>query len=217
MLNAKPRVQPKAIPSDVTKVDGSGESKQEADLRDAWKRWADETADEAALSSLSHRIAADRDKSVTTALSCLSAATAAVAGFTGITAILSKTIASLIALASAVLTGVVAILVKSSHASEHETAAREFSTLAHDARDFSDVTCLNATLAEAQSAYAGLVAHRDKILDSVTPVPLRSVRAADTRLSTQGGELQVAISAAVRASVLNGAVGSRLSAPGFRR
>ena len=130
MLNAKPRVQPKAIPSDVTKVDGSGESKQEADLRDAWKRWADETADEAALSSLSHRIAADRDKSVTTALSCLSAATAAVAGFTGITAILSKTIASLIALASGqVLTGVVAILVKSSHASEHETAAREFSTL----------------------------------------------------------------------------------------
>jgi hypothetical protein len=138
-----------------------------------------------------------------------------VAGFTGSTAVLSKTVASLIALAAAVLTGVVAILVKSSHASEHETASRDFSTLEHDARDFSEVTCLNAPLSEAQSACAALVAHRDKILGSVTPVPLRSARAADTRL--KGSESHVAISPAVRASVLNSSVGSQLSAPGFRR
>jgi hypothetical protein len=64
----------------ATEPETAVDSAQEANPRTAWKHWADETSDEAALSSLSHRIAADRDKSVTTALSCLSAATAAVAG-----------------------------------------------------------------------------------------------------------------------------------------
>jgi EmrB/QacA subfamily drug resistance transporter len=153
----------------------------EQQLRAAWRASAEATADEAALGSAAHRVAADRDRWIITTLVALSSAVAAFAGFSGINAFLSRTQVSVACIVAAVLAAVVAGLVNNSHRADHETAARSYATLQHDAEDFRDVTAMNTSFDDARTAFLALIALRDRILDTVTPIAVQSPRSAERR------------------------------------
>jgi len=184
----------------------------EQQLRAAWKARAEATAEEASLGSTAHQVAADRDRWLATALIALSSAAAAVAGFGGINAFLTRTQAGVVGVVAAVLAAVVGVLVNSSHRADHVSAALSYVTLRHDAEDFCEVTPMKGSFDDARNAFLALIAQRDRILDTVTPISVHSLRSAERRLRNRPGVRNIA--ADVVATAMTTAVGTRIKLPG---
>lgn len=216
MAEAKPshsggRRQPAGAEVAPSPTPGSGTSgddgASEAAQRTAMREHVSRIAQEAALEAPAHRIAADRDRWTSTAISCLSAAAAAAAGFSGLGTVIPKAGVSALALGSALLTAVVAILVKNSRAADHSTACQGFDVLQHDAQDFCSVTVVVEKIDQVQKAYDGLISKRDQILKTAPPVTDRSKKKADSMLTSRPS---MEISEHVRNQFLNSGEGSRL-------
>lgn len=181
-------------------------------LRAAWRVRAEATAGEASLGSAAHQVAADRDRWLTTALIALSSAVAAVAGFSGIDAFLTRTQASVAGVVAAVLAATVGVLVNNSHRADHVAAARSYLKLQHDAEDFCEVTAMHGSFDDARNAFLALIAQRDEIPDTVTPISVHSLRSAARRLRNRPGVPDIA--ADVVATATTTAAGTRITFPG---
>jgi uncharacterized MnhB-related membrane protein len=185
-------------------ADGASDTAQRTAMRDH----VSDIAQEATLETPAHRIAADRDRLTSTAISCLSAGAAAAVGFSGLGTLMPKVAVSALALGSALLTAVVAILVKNSRAADHIAACQAFDVLQHDAQDFCSVTVMIAPMDQVQRAYESLVSKRDQVLTKAPPVTVRTKNRANN-LVTSGRSVK--ISENVQTLFLNSGEGSRLT------